>query len=238
VAFFGYPGQPSRLAPPEAASCTLAAPGEDVAGALEALAATLGAPRAALPARERPVPPSGELSPASLGQALAALQPEGAVVVDESATSGLPYALVAGAAPPHTVLGLTGGAIGQGLPCALGAALAWPDRRVLALQADGSGMYTLQALFSLAREGCDATVVVCANRSYRILQVELGRAGIAEPGPKARALTDLTRPELDWVSLARGMGVPGRRVESADALVEALRASFAEPGPSLVEAVL
>jgi acetolactate synthase-1/2/3 large subunit len=150
----------------------------------------------------------------------------------------LPWAGFAAGSPPHTVLGLTGGAIGQGLPCAVGAAIACPGRRVIAFQADGSGLYTLQALWTMAREGLDVTVVVCANRVYRILQVELARAGVAEPGPAARSLTQLGPPVVDWVAAARAFGVPGWRVTTADALADALRASLAEPGPSLVEVVL
>lgn len=242
VSFFGYPGQPSRPAPPSCTRHTLASPGQDVAGALEALAERVGAPvrPPAGPGREPPSPPSGAgaLTPALLGQALAALQPEGCVLVDEAATSGLPHAALAPAAAPHTVLGLTGGAIGQGLPCAVGAALACPDRKVIAFQADGSGLYTLQSLWTQAREGLDVVTVVCANRSYRILQVELARAGVAEPGPNARRLTDLGHPAIDWVALARGLGVPGQRAETPDALVAALRAALSEPGPALVEAIL
>ncbi len=240
VAFFGYPGLPSRLAPPGLAIHELAGPGDDVVGALEALAESLGPERArsARPRLERPGLPSGALDPAALGQTLAALQPEGAIVVDESATSGLPYSLAAPAAPPHTALGLTGGAIGQGLPCAAGAALACPDRRVIAFQADGSGLYTLQALWTMAREQLDVTVLVCANRAYRILQLELARAGVAEPGPKARALTDLGRPDLNWVALARGFGVPASRAETTEALADALRRALAAPGPALVECLL
>jgi acetolactate synthase-1/2/3 large subunit len=239
VAFFGYPGMPSELTPEGCAVHALASVEEDVEGALAALAEAVGARgEAPVAARPRPGRPSGALDLASLGLALAALQPEGAIVVDESATSGLPYSLAAPAAPPHTVLGLTGGAIGQGLPCAAGAALACPGRRVVALQADGSGLYTLQALWSLVREGLDATVVVCANRAYRILRLELGRAGVAEPGPQALALTDLGRPAIDWCDLARGLGVPARRPETADALADALASSFSEPGPSLIEVVL
>jgi acetolactate synthase-1/2/3 large subunit len=239
VAFFGYPGLPSRPAPPGVGLHVLAQPGDDEEGALLALAERVGA-RGAPPVAPRAAPgvASGPLDVASLGSTLAALQPEGAIVVDESATSGLPYSLAAPAAPPHTVLGLTGGAIGQGLPCALGAALACPERRVIALQADGSGLYTLQALWTMAREALDVTVLVCANRAYRILQLELARAGVAEPGPKARALTDLGRPELDWVALARGFGVPAQRAETADALAGALRGAFAARGPTLVECVL
>jgi acetolactate synthase-1/2/3 large subunit len=239
VAFFAYPGLPSRPAPPGLRVDVLAEPGEDEEGALAALAERVGA-RGAPPLAPRPAPgvASGALDGATLGATLAALQPEGAVVVDESATSGLPYSLAAPGAPPHTVLGLTGGAIGQGLPCAAGAALACPGRRVIAFQADGSGLYTLQALWTLAREALDVTVVVCANRAYRILQLELGRAGVAEPGPKARALTDLGKPPLDWVAIARGFGVPARRVETAEALADGLRCALAAPGPALLECLL
>jgi acetolactate synthase-1/2/3 large subunit len=159
-------------------------------------------------------------------------------VVDEGATSGLAYFALAAGAPRHTLLSLTGGAIGQGLPCAAGAALACPDRKLIAFQADGSALYTLQSLWTFAREGLDVVVVLCANRAYRILQVELGRAGIAEPGPKAQRLTDLAGPAIDWVGMAKSLGVPGTRANTADDLAKALARAFAEPGPALIEAVL
>jgi acetolactate synthase-1/2/3 large subunit len=136
------------------------------------------------------------------------------------------------------LLSLTGGAIGQGLPCATGAALACPDRPVIALQADGSGLYTLQSLWTQAREGLHVTTVVCANRGYRILRIELARAGVLQPGPNALALTDFSRPAPDWVALGAGFGVPGERVETAAALRTALRHALHEPGPHLIEAVL
>jgi acetolactate synthase-1/2/3 large subunit len=136
------------------------------------------------------------------------------------------------------VLGLTGGAIGQGLPCATGAAVACPDRRVIAFQADGSGLYTVQSLWTQAREGLNVTTVICANREYRILRVELARADISKPGRAAKSLTSLGDPAVDWVSLARGFGVPAVRVEAADALASALERALAEPGPALIEAVL
>lgn len=242
VAFFGYRNGTSSLVPEGCGVVSLAGPQHDLTAALEAVADALGAPPAgaarAPEPRPRPEPATGALDPGSLGQTLAALQPADAIVVEEGATSGLPYAIASEGALPHTALGLTGGAIGQGLPCATGAAVACPERRVIALQADGSGMYTLQSLWTQARESLDVTTVICANRSYRILQVELARAGIAEPGPQARALTDLGHPDLDWVSLAKGMGVPARRVDTADTLADALRRSFAEPGPALIEALL
>jgi acetolactate synthase-1/2/3 large subunit len=239
VSFFGYPGVASRLAP-EAAEHVLSQPDEDAAGALADLADALDAPaRAPAPADlPRPAAPSGALTPAALGAALARLQPEGAIVVDEGATSGLPYFAAAEAAPPHTTLALTGGAIGQGLPCATGAALACPQRKVIALQADGSGFYTLQALWTQAREQLDVVTLVCANRSYRILQIELARTGVAEPGAKARALTDLSHPAPDWTALAKGFGVPASRAQTAEELERALAAALAEPGPALIEAIL
>lgn len=239
VSFFGYPNLSSRLVPAGASVEVLATPEEDVLGALEALAAALAVPKSvAVDTRQAPSRPTGKLTPATLGAALAALQPEGAIVVDEAATSGGPYGPMASAAKPHTCLMLTGGAIGQGLPTATGAAIACPDRRVIALQADGSAMYTVQALWTMARERLDVTTLVCSNRAYRILQMEVARAGIAEPGPHARALTDLASPPIDWPALAKGLGVPAVRVETADELVTHLERSLAESGPSLIEAIL
>jgi acetolactate synthase-1/2/3 large subunit len=239
VAFFGYPDVASRLAP-EDALCELASPDEDAHAALADLADALGAPPGPPAAADPALPaaPSGALTPASLGAVLARLQPAGAIVVDEGATSGLPYFAFAEAAPPHTYLALTGGAIGQGPPCATGAAIACPDRRVIDLQADGSALYTLQALWTQAREQLDVVTLICANRSYRILQLELARAGIAEPGAKARALTDLSHPALDWTALARGFGVPATRAHTAEELASALTAALATRGPTLIEAVL
>jgi acetolactate synthase-1/2/3 large subunit len=236
VAFFGYPGQRSHPRHDGCELVSLAGPEADAAHAGDALASALDAPAAVLPERVRPdLPVGSKLGPAELGAALAHLQPEGTILVDEAITSGGAYAAMAASAPAHDVLSLSGGAIGQGLPVAVGAAVACPDRRVIALQADGSGMYTLQALWTMARESLDITVVVCANASYRILQVELMRAGVTEPGPGASALTDLGHPDLDWVSLSEGLGVPARRAETAEELVAGLRASLATDGPSLVE---
>jgi acetolactate synthase-1/2/3 large subunit len=239
VSFFGYPGVPSRLAP-EDSELSLASPDEDAAAALADLADAIEAPAQAHGRGDAklPPPPAGALTAAALGAALARLQPEHAIVMDEGATSGLAYFFAAEAAPPHTYLALTGGAIGQGLPCATGAALACPDRKVIALQADGSGLYTLQALWTQAREQLDVLTIVCANRSYRILQLELARAGIAEPGAKARSLTDLSRPAPDWTALAKGFGVRATRAESAEALTSAITSALAERGPALIEAVI
>lgn len=237
VAFFGYAGQPSRLLRDDQPVATLAAPADDALGALEALAAQVGTDGRVVP-RPEAAPATGPLTVGCLGQTLAALLPDGAIVVNEAATTGLAFNAFAPGAARHTSLGLTGGAIGQGLPCAVGAAIACPDRPVTAFQADGSGLYTVQALWTMARESLDVTVVVCANRAYRILQAELARAGIAEPGPKARALTDLAHPIVDWVALAKGFGVPGVSVHDTEGFAAAYRRALAEPGPQLIEAVL
>jgi acetolactate synthase-1/2/3 large subunit len=240
VAFFDYPQNGGRLVPPGTRSHLLATAREDAAAALEGLAERLQAPsRAAGEPVPRPaVELRGAITPDTLGAAIATVQPEGAIIVDEGATSGRPYFGHSNSAPRHSFLALTGGSIGQGLPCATGAAVACSDRPVIGIQADGSAMYTLQALWTQAREGLSVTTVLCANRAYRILQMEMARAGLKHPGPAARSLTVLAYPALDWVALAGGMGVPGVRVESTEELVNALRRSFAEPGPHLIEAVL
>jgi acetolactate synthase-1/2/3 large subunit len=240
VAMFGYPDGPSTLAPPGCAVEVLAGYDEDVVGALEDLAELVGAAASAAPAARPSQPdlPTGTLNVVSLGAALAALQPEGAIIADESATSGGPYGQLSAAAPPHTVLGLTGGAIGHGFPTATGAALACPDRRVIALQADGSGLYTLQALWTQARESLNVTTLVCSNRLYRILQMEAARAGAKELARNARTLTELAPPEIGWVDIARGFGVPGARVTSADELVAQLRRALSTEGPYLIDMVL
>jgi acetolactate synthase-1/2/3 large subunit len=239
VAFFGYPGLPSSLIPEGCAAEVLAKVEEDVLAALDALAEALNAPRS-VPASALTSPslPTGALTPATLGAALAALQPENAIVVDESATSGGPYGALAAAAKPHSCLSLTGGAIGQGLPSATGAAVACPDRRVIALQADGSSMYTFQSLWTQAREGLNVTTLLCSNRAYRILQIEAARAGNTEPGRNARSLTELAPPEIGFAQVARGLGVPGVRVETADDLVKELDRALKTAGPNLIEAML
>ena len=240
VAFFGYQhlGVSSLL--PEAAEAHEIVPG-GVRGhlGLDALVAALDLDDAPAPVDpEPPTVPSGDLGVMTMGATIAALQPEGAIVVNEAATSGLGWAVASAGAPPHEAFSLTGGAIGMGLPAAVGAAVAAPDRKVIALQADGSGMYTLQALWTMARESLDVTVVVCANRAYRILQMELHRTGHDDAGPQARALTDLSSPEPDWVALAKGFGVDGERVSTVDELRAGLERGLSAAGPYLVEALL
>jgi acetolactate synthase I/II/III large subunit len=241
VAFFGYPNIPSGLIPEGCPTATLAMPHEDVAGALEALAGALDAPRAESitpSGTQRPARPTGALNAATIGAAIAAVMPANCIVMDEAATTGLPFFNASAGAPPHSYLALTGGAIGQGLPCATGAAVACPDRKVIGFQADGSGMYTLQALWTQARERLDVTTLICNNRKYRILQVELARAGVTEPGAKARALTSLADPEIDWSRIAAGMGVPAVRVETAEALTTQLERALGEHGPNLIEMLI
>ena len=182
--------------------------------------------------------PRGALTPQSAAQALGCLIPEGAIVVNEAATSGFAIPTLTAGAPQHDWLDLTGGAIGQGLPSAVGAAVACPGRRVLALEGDGSGMYTLQALWTMAREGLDVTTVIFSNRKYAILQVELLRVGAGNPGRKAEDMLSLNRPDLDWVALATGMGVPATRATTAEEFNKQLARSLAAPGPGLIEVVL
>jgi acetolactate synthase I/II/III large subunit len=240
VTFFAYPDKPSWLTPEDCALHTLVERDGDVDGALAALAEAIGVREVAARVAEaaRPPLPQGALNPGSIGAAVAHLFPENAIVVDEGATSGFGVTFATRGAPPHDWLILTGGSIGYGLPAATGAAVACPDRRVLCLQADGGGMYTLQALWTQAREKLDVTTIIFANRKYAILQVEFARVGAHNPGPKAMSMLDLTNPTLDWVSLAKGMGVPAWRATTADEFNRALSASLSERGPSLIEAVI
>jgi acetolactate synthase-1/2/3 large subunit len=242
VSFFAYPGLPGSPLPEGCEVVSLASPEEDAEAALEALADRLdpggwaGAPSTA-GGGGRPQRPSGELTLVSAAQAVAALLPEGAIVSHESGTGSIAMFSETALSPPHDWLALTGGAIGQGLPVALGAAVACPGRPVLALQADGASLYTIQSLWTMAREGLDVTVVLLSNRSYALLLGELRRLG-GQAGPRSRRLLDLGAPELDFCAIARGMGVPGTRVASADQLCGELERAFAEPGPHLVEVPL
>lgn len=239
VAFFGYPDKPSRLAPPGARILTLARPEEDIVDALDRLLDRLGA-AATEPHRvrlERPALPRGRLTPEVCGAVIGALLPEGAIVTDESVSMAAVTGPATAKAPPHDWLQVVGGSIGIGLPLALGAAVACRDRKVIALQADGSGMYTLQALWSQARARANVLNIVWSNRTYNILKGELAKVG-ANPGRKALEMMSLEDPNLDWISLARGMGVDGRKVENADEFAAAMRDGLAERGPFLIEVVL
>lgn len=240
TAFFAYPDGSPHLLPDGARVETLAPPGSDVVGALEALAEALGAGKDAWTpgGPDRPERPRGKLSAEAAGAALGALLPEGAIVSDESGTSGeFAYRMTAGA-PAHDWLCLTGGSIGQGVPVGTGAALACPDRPVFCLQGDGGAMYTLQALWTQAREKLNVTTVIFSNRKYQILQVELQRLGLAGIGQGVIDTMDLTRPDLDWVRLAQGMGVPAESADSAETFTAMLERALVEPGPHLIEARL
>ncbi len=238
VSFFAYPEKPSYLVPDGCNVHVLASGADDAVAALEHLAEVVGDAEPTLQPAQRPEAPTGELTGEAAASAIGALLPEHAIVSDEANTAGLWVAAATAGGPPHDSLTLTGGAIGQGLPAATGAAVACPDRKVLCLEADGSAMYTLQALWTQARDGLDVTTVIFNNRSYAILNLELSRVGAESPGPKALDMLDLSRPDLDFATLAQGMGVPAARATTADDLVAALERGLAEPGPYLVDAVL
>jgi len=241
VSFFAYPGKPSDLVPPGCDVHILAEPGQATA-ALTALAdevAPKATPNLAPPGR--PALPTGALTGVSIAEAVGALLPEDAIVVDESNTAGVTLPAATAGAPRHDWLTLTGGAIGYGLPAAVGAAIAAPDRPVLCLQADGSAMYTPSALWTMAREQLNVTTVIYNNGAYDILRLELQRVGAqaaGPPGPRAEALLDLDPPRLDFVALARGMGVPARRATTAEEFTAALADTLASQGPQLIDAVI
>lgn len=240
VSFFAYPGKPSWLSPEGAQLVRLASLREDAQHALSGLAAALDAPAepaliqqpVSFPAQE------GSLNSANLGAILAELLPENAIVSDEGATQGGASMLACAGARKHDWLQLTGGSIGQGLPLAVGCAVACPDRKVIALQADGSGMYTVQALWTMARENLDVTTIILNNGSYAILNIELMRVGVQNPGPKALGMLDLRNPAINWASISEGMGVPAVRCETAEEFREALADALAAKGPRLIEALL
>ncbi|TQJ86200.1 acetolactate synthase large subunit [Streptomyces sp. SLBN-31] len=237
VSFFAHPGLPGLLAAEDCRIHTLATAADDAAAALGRLSDIVAAGAVpVLQAAERPAEPSGALTAESAAAAVGALLPEGAIVVDEANTSGLWLPGATAGAPRHDWLTLTGGAIGQGLPLAAGAALACPDRPVLCLEADGSAMYTVSALWTHAREGLDITTVIFSNSAYAILKMESQRLGTSADGPARRDLLDLSRPRLDFVALARGMGVPATRATTAEDFTAQLRTALAEPGPHLIEA--
>jgi acetolactate synthase I/II/III large subunit len=240
VAFFAYPDKPSVLSPPQCETHTLAAPGEDIVGALEALTEELGASQdAPVQAREKHSLPSGEaITPEAAAAAVGTLLPEGAIVVDEALSAAAAFMSRTRGAAPHDYLQVTGGAIGIGLPLATGAAVARPDRKVVCLQADGSAMYTVQALWTQAREGLDVTTVLLNNRSYAILKQELSNVGGDETGGRALDMMELDRPSLDWVALARGMGVEAGRARTMQDLERQLAAGLRSEGPYLIDLVL
>ncbi len=219
---------------------TLANFNEDAEDALARLAERLGADKATpvLNTPKRPDLPKGHLNQDSIAAVIGNLLPENAIVTDESVTTGRNFFKDTHGAAPHDWLSLTGGAIGEGLPLAVGAAVACPDRKVVALQADGSGMYSLQALWTMARERLDVTVCIWANRTYAILKGELANVGAENPGRKAHDMLSLGDPNLDWVKLAGGMGVEATRVETAEAFADAFASANRRKGPFLIEVVI
>lgn len=243
VSFFAYPGKKSYLVPDTCQVHVLATPAQQARGSLEKLARHLGAERVepVVQAAVRPSRPRGKLSAEKVCRALGHMLPERAIVVDEAQTSGVMLPIFTAGAPRHDVLTLTGGAIGQGLPSAVGAAIASPDRPVIALVGDGSAMYTIQALWTMAREQLNVTSIVFNNRSYSILNVELQRVGAAGSGgtdSKARAQLDLGNPPLDFVQMGHSMGVRSVRATTVDEFMAALDRALSTPGPHLIEVVV
>ncbi len=240
VSFFAYPGKPSELVPKACQVHTLASPAESARLSLEALVEALDSGQVQIEQQpsQRPDRPRGQLSAEKVCQAVGHLMPERCILIDEAITSGLMLPAMTAGAPPHDLLTLTGGAIGQGLPNAVGAAIACPERPVIALVGDGSAMYTIQALWTMAREQLDITSIVFANASYSVLNVELERVGAERVGTKARSQLDLTGPTLNFARLAQGMGVHAVRVETAEAFCQALEYALKQPGPHLIEAIV
>lgn len=241
VAFFAYPGKPSTLVPEGAAVFKLCERDADVVAALGDLASELDADSTVpdVQQADRPdAPPAGDLTSGTIGHSIGALLPEGAIVADEGVSNGIASFLLTLGCPPHDWLNLTGGSIGFGMPMAVGAALGAPDRKVVCLEGDGSGMYTCQALWTMARENLDVTTVVFANRTYNILNMEFERTGSGEQGEKAHSMLSIGNPNLDWVDLAKGMGVEAVRVDTAEGFTAAFAAAMAQKGPRLIEAVV
>jgi acetolactate synthase-1/2/3 large subunit len=236
AAFFGYPNKPSLLAPPDSSTHVLARPEQDMTTALEWLADEIGAPRQ-VPLPDAPLEPQllrGPFEPGAFAATLAALLPENCIVAEDAVTSGRALFAPTFGAAPHDWIQITGGAIGHGFPAATGAAIACPERKVICLQADGGGMYSVQSLWTQAREKLDVVNVVFANRLYKILHGELLNVG-AQPGPASHELFDLAPPEIGWVALAGSLGVEGRRVENLEGFADVFKAACARRGPFLIE---
>ena len=241
VSFFAYPGKPSVLAPAECRVTKLAGVEDDLEAALEALADELGARQvvpAPIAARSQGAMPTGKVTSDGIAAVLAALLPEQAIVADEAVSTGRAFGPLMAGAAPHDWLNLMGGSIGWALPISVGAAIAAPQRKVVALEGDGSAMYTMQALWTMAREGLDVTVVVFANRSYQILRGELAGVGATAPGRRANDMLTLDRPDLDWVALAKGHGVEAGRAATLEEFARQLKRGLAVNGPYLIELVM
>ena len=240
IAFFSYPNSPSKLKPAECAVHELVETDEDSFAGLEMLLVALGVENAVACKQERvhPVVPSGKLDPTSIALALAAAIPENAIVVDESLTTGRQSMGLTVGAAAHDMIQNMGGSIGYGTPVATGAAIACPDRRVFCMVGDGSAMYTIQSLWTQAREGLNITTIIFANRSYQILKTEYANMGFGPPGLQALAMIDIDKPSIDWVAMAKSMGVPAVSVSTVEDFYRSMVNSCAEPGPMLIEVCL
>ena len=238
VTFFAYPNKPSILTQDGTEFIELADASQDIASALEGLVQELDATShepAGISQPNRPALPSGPIEPSGIAAVLGNLIPENAVIVDESVTTGREFFPQTAGAAPHAWLNNRGGSIGYGLPVATGAAMACPGQKVIALEGDGSAMYTVQSLWTIARENLDVTVLVFSNRSYKILRGELTNVGVQNPGPRAVDMLTLNRPNLDWVSMAKGMGVEAQKVDDLAALAKAFEKGLSVDGPYLIE---
>lgn len=242
VSFFAYPNVPSVITGADCSILSLAQPGHDINRCVQELLLQLRATDVAAPCYplEPPALPTGEMTVQSMAQTIAHLLPEGAIIVDDGATATPPLYAATASASPHDWLSLTGGSIGFGLPCAIGAAIAKPERKVICVAGDGSALYTIQALWTMAREQLDITVVICNNRKYNILAAEFARTGArgGTPGPKARAMLEIDSPGLDFVALAGGMGVTASRADTAEKFNDQFAEAIASRGPRLIDAIV
>jgi len=244
VTFFGYDGVPSFILGKEQKKVSIGMGKEDTVGAIEYLADILknsknkDAMVNVATSLNRPSMPTGALTPEKACVVVAAIQPENAIIVDEGITSVLTYYPLTAGLPQHCIMTIAGGSIGYGMPCAAGAAIACPDRPVINIQADGSALYTLQALWTQARESLNVTTLLCSNRSYNILKMEFERAGVKSSGQNVQTLIELDKPAVDWVKIAEGFGVPAASVDTAEGLAVELGRVLTEPGPHLIEMIL
>ena len=240
VAFFAYPNTPGAFTPAGARTISLGGPDTDSLDAIRKLVDWLDAPaRSSVPAWSRPEPGSGDkFNPHTIGQSLAAYLPEGALISDDGVSSGLPIYQTMAAGARHEWLGHTGGAIGQGMPVAVGAAVARPDVKTVCLAGDGAGMYTVQALWTMARENLDVLTIVFVNHAYRILKIELARTGAGNPGPSANGMLSLGSPEIDWVKLSEGLGVGAEAVSTCAQFNDALQRAVNTRGPRLIACMI
>jgi acetolactate synthase-1/2/3 large subunit len=238
IGFFAYPGKPAILTREGADILTLADAGADLTAAISALCDATDAtqtPPAHVAKPDLPERPTGPINLDTLAAMIARAIPEDGIIVDESVTTGRAFFPVTIGAPKHTWLNNCGGSIGYGMPAAIGAAIACPNRKVMALTGDGSAMYTVQSLWTMARENLDITILIFANRSYQILRGELTNVGVGNPGPRAIDMLSLDRPALDWVQMAQSMGVEATRVDDCDGLEDAIETGLSIPSPYLIQ---